>query len=209
MIGGMDVAGVDSEVGRLRTVVLHRPGPELKRLTPRNSADLLFDAIPWFGRAQEEHDVFAPALRDHGVEVLYLRDLLIEALGTPDARAAVVAHTLDDPRLGRSLRRDVGAHLAGLDAADLVGVLIGGLAHEELRPGSGLVYQLMSSHDFVVPPLPNLLFTRDSAVWIGSSVAVTSPSMPARRRETWLTDAIYTHHPRFAGTARVYSPGEE
>jgi arginine deiminase len=201
--------GVDSEVGRLRTVVLHRPGPELKRLTPRNSADLLFDAIPWVERAQEEHDVFAAALREHDVEVLYLLDLLVDTLAAPDARAAVVAHTLGDPRLGRTLRREVGAHLAALDADGLAAVLTGGLAHEELRGGSGLVYQLMDPHEFVVPPLPNLLFTRDSAVWIGSSVAVTSPSMPARRRETWLTDVIYTHHPRFAGSRRVYSPGEE
>src|SRR3954463_757592 len=93
-------AGVETEVGRLRTVVLHRPGPELKRLTPRNSADLLFDALPWVERAQDEHDVFATALRDHGVEVLYLRELLVEALASADARAAVVARTLDDPRLG-------------------------------------------------------------------------------------------------------------
>jgi arginine deiminase len=206
---GVDKAGVDSEVGRLRTVVLHRPGPELKRLTPRNSADLLFDAIPWVERAQDEHDVFATALRDHGVEVLYLGELLVETLASADARASIVADTLDDPRLGRTLRREVGAHLAALDPAELAAVLIGGLAHEELRRGSGLVYQLMGSHDFVVPPLPNLLFTRDSAVWIGSSVAVTSPSMPARRRETQLTDIVYTHHPRFAGTPRIYSPREQ
>ncbi|MDQ1684379.1 MAG: arginine deiminase [Frankiaceae bacterium] len=202
--------GVQSEVGRLRTVVLHRPGPELKRLTPRNSADLLFDAIPWVERAQEEHDVFAAALRDHGVEVLYLGELLVETLAaSPDARAAVIAHTLDDPQLGRTLRREVGACLESLDPSELAAVLVGGLAHEELQRGSGLVYQLMNPHDFVVPPLPNLLFTRDSAVWIGSSVAVTSPSMPARRRETWLTEAVYTHHPNFVGTQRIYSPGEE
>jgi arginine deiminase len=206
---GVASNGVNSEVGRLRTVVLHRPGPELKRLTPRNSTDLLFDAIPWVERAQEEHDVFAAALREHGVDVLYLGELLVDTLADADARAAVIAHTLDDPRLGRTLRREVGACLADFDPAELAAVLVGGLAHEELRRGSGLVYQLMSPHDFVVPPLPNLLFTRDSAVWIGSSVAVTSPSMPARRRETWLTDAIYTHHPRFAGTPRIYSPGEE
>jgi arginine deiminase len=202
--------GVQSEVGRLRTVVLHRPGPELKRLTPRNSADLLFDAIPWVERAQEEHDVFAAALREHGVEVLYLGELLVETLAaSPDARAAVIAHTLDDPQLGRTLRREVGACLESLDPSELAAVLVGGLAHEELQRGSGLVYQLMNPHDFVVPPLPNLLFTRDSAVWIGSSVAVTSPSMPARRRETWLTEAVYTHHPKFVGTQRIYSPGEE
>src|SRR4051812_11251346 len=99
---------VTSEVGRLRTVLLHRPGAELSRLTPRNSADLLFDGVPWVGRAQEEHDAFAEALRDHGVEVLYLQQLLAEALDVPDARAevvhAAVAPTLVGPTLATTLR---------------------------------------------------------------------------------------------------------
>ena len=202
-------AGVDSEVGRLRTVLLHRPGPELKRLTPRNSADLLFDGIPWVERAQDEHDAFADTLRSRGVDVLYLRELLVEALAVPAARERVVECTVDDPRLGATLRAQVRSYLDDLDPDGLAAVLIGGLAHEELRAGRGLVYRLMDPHDFVVAPLPNLLFTRDSSVWLRDSVAVTSPSMPARRRETWLTDVIYTHHPRFAGTRRVYSPGEE
>ena len=201
--------GVDSEVGPLRSVILHRPGPELRRLTPRNSADLLFDAIPWVERAQDEHDTFAAALRSRGVEVLYLRDLVAEALAVPAARREVVAGTLDDPRLGATLRSEVHRYLDELAPDELTDVLIGGLAHEELRTGSGLVFRLMDPHDFVVPPLPNLLFTRDSSVWLPDAVAVTSPSMPARRRETWLTDAVYRHHPRFAGSAIVYSPGEE
>jgi arginine deiminase len=201
--------GVDSEVGRLRTVVLHRPGAELKRLTPRNSADLLFDGIPWVERAQEEHDAFADALRSRDVEVLYLRELLVETMAVAAARDEVVDHTLTDPLLGVSLRRDVERYLADLDPAALVDVLVGGLAHEELGNGSGLVWELMDRHEFVIPPLPNLLFTRDSSVWVRDAVAVTSPSMAARRRETWLTDALYRHHPRFAGTPLLYSPGEE
>src|SRR5260221_6531273 len=82
--------GATSEVGRLRSVLLHRPGPELSRLTPRNNADLLFDGVPWVGRAQEEHDAFAQALRDRGVEVLYLQPLLVETFESPAARAEVV-----------------------------------------------------------------------------------------------------------------------
>lgn len=200
--------GVDSEVGQLRSVLLHRPGPELKRLTPRNSADLLFDGIPWVERAQEEHDAFAEALRRRGVQVLYLRELLVECLGNDDARKQVTAHTLDDPRLGATLRTQLQRYLDDLDADALASALIGGVAHEELRGGGGLVYQLMDSHDFVMPPLPNLLFTRDSSVWLGDTVAVTSPSMPARSRETWLTEAIYSHHPAFSDVRRIYSPGE-
>jgi arginine deiminase len=201
---------VDSEVSRLSTVLLHRPGAELARLTPRNNDSLLFDAIPWVGRAQEEHDAFAAALRAHDVEVLYLGQLLAETLDVPAARAELTAHVLADPRLGDTLRARVADHLADLEPLALAGVLTAGLAHDELRgPTGGLVYALMDPHDFVIDPLPNLLFTRDSSVWIRDRVAVTSLAMPARRRETTLTDAIYRHHPRFAGTRTLYSPALE
>ena len=201
--------GADSEVGRLRTVLLHRPGPELKRLTPRNNDKLLFDGIPWVGRAQEEHDAFAQTLRDHGVEVLYLTDLLAETIEHEAARADCIQAVLDDPRYGETLRRILRSHLNDLPAEDLALALTAGLAHEELRSGRGLAYTLMDAHDFVVDPLPNLLFTRDSSVWVGDRVAITSLAMPARRRETTLTGAIYTYHPRFAGTPRVYDPALE
>ncbi len=197
---------VDSEVGRLATVVLHRPGPELARLTPRNNDSLLFDGIPWVQRAQEEHDTFAEALRSRGVEVLYVADLVSEVLTLAQARAELTTAALSDVRLGDTLRAAVADHLAGLDPAGLAGVLIAGLAHEELKTGSGLVYALMDRHDFIIDPLPNLLFTRDSAVWIGDRVAVTSLAMPARRRETTLTAAIYRYHQRFTGTELVYDP---
>ncbi len=200
---------VDSEVGRLRTVLLHRPGPELKRLTPRNNDKLLFDGIPWVGRAQEEHDAFAAALREHDVEVLYLADLLVEALEVPAARTDTIAAVAADPRLGTTLRETVVEHLTGLHPVDLADVLMAGLAHEETHDGFSLSYRLMDTHDFVIEPLPNLLFTRDSSVWLRDRVAVTSPSMPARQREATLTQAIYQHHPRFAGTLRVYEAGRE
>jgi arginine deiminase len=201
---------VDSEVGRLATVMLHRPGPELARLTPRNNDSLLFDGIPWVGRAQEEHDAFAAALRDRGVEVLYLGQLLAETLVVAEARAEVIAGVLDDRRLGESLRARVAGYLADQDAPRLAEVLMSGLAHEELKPGpAGLVYRLMDRHEFVIDPLPNLLFTRDSSVWVRDRVAVTSLAMPARSRETSLTQAIYRHHPRFAGTPTIFSPGLE
>jgi arginine deiminase len=199
----------DSEVGRLRTVLLHRPGAELKRLTPRNNDSLLFDGIPWVGRAQEEHDAFAEALRVRGVEVLYLADLIRETLAVDAARELVTRSVLTDVRLGQMLRRTVDRHLETLDAAELAEVLMAGLAHHELRAGSGLTYALMDKHEFVIDPLPNLLFTRDSSVWVGDQVAVTSLAMPARSRETALTKAIYTHHPRFTGTKQLYDAGLE
>ncbi len=200
---------VDSEVGRLRTVLLHRPGPELKRLTPRNNDSLLFDGIPWVGRAREEHDAFAAALGDRGVEVLYLADLLAATLEVPDARAELTEAVLADHRLGDTLRARVSDYLTDLGPAALATVLTAGLAHEEIRTGHGLVYTLMDRHDFVIDPLPNLLFTRDSSAWLGGHVAVTSLAMPARSRETTITRAIYRHHPRFAGTPLLYEPALE
>src|SRR3954449_1064989 len=122
--------GADSEVGRLRTVMLHRPGPELKRLTPRNNDKLLFDGIPWVGRAQDEHDAFADALRDHGVEVLYLADLLATALEVEAARTEAIDAVLRDPRLGGTLHGCVSRWRQGLHPADLGGALMAGLAHE-------------------------------------------------------------------------------
>ncbi|BEL10711.1 arginine deiminase [Actinoplanes sichuanensis] len=198
---------VDSEVSRLRTVLLHRPSAELARLTPRNNDSLLFDGIPWVSRAQEEHDAFAEALRSRGVEVLYLGELLAETLTVPEARAELTAGVLSARRLGDSLRAGVAGYLADQDPDRLGEILIAGLAHEEIKPGGGgLVYEMMDRHDFVIDPLPNLLFTRDSSVWVRDRVAVTSLAMRARRRETTLTHAIYRHHPRFVGAELLFDP---
>ena len=154
---------VDSEVGRLRTVLLHRPGAELKRLTPRNNDQLLFDGIPWVDRAQEEHDGFAQALRDHGVEVLYLAELLEQALARPGGPGVDRSRPCwRTPASGPTLRTVVRRHLHDLHPVDLAGVLMAGLTQRELKTGRGLTYRLMDEHDFVVDPLPNLLFTRDS-----------------------------------------------
>ncbi|MEU4390798.1 arginine deiminase [Kribbella sp. NPDC023855] len=195
--------GVDSEVGPLRTVMLHRPGNELRRLTPRNNDKLLFDGIPWVGRAQDEHDAFAQVLRDRDVEVLYLDKLLSEALGDPDARASAITGATEDLRLGDTLREYLRASLAALDPVQLAEALMAGVRNDEVRAG-GLVTSLLAHEDFLIDPLPNLLFTRDSSVWIRDSVAVTSLAMPARVRETQLTELIYSYHPRFVGAGKVY-----
>ena len=198
-----------SEVGRLRTVVLHRPGAELRRLTPRNNDELLFDGVPWVARAQEEHDAFAGALTERGVEVLYLDRLLAEVLDVPAAREQLVAAAVDDPRIGATLQHASVDHLSGLASDDLAAALIGGVAHDELPGARGLAWELMALGDFVVRPLPNLLFTRDSSVWVGDQVAITSLAMPARHRESTITGAIYQHHPRFGGPQRLYDPSLE
>jgi arginine deiminase len=202
---------VTSEVGRLRTVMLHRPGPELSRLTPRNNADLLFDGLPWVSRAQDEHDGFASALRDRGVEVLYLRTLLEQALEVPEARAAVVDSAVAPTEVGPQLATVLHAWLMDLPSDELAGVIAAGLTHEELpaHGADGVVARLSTQGQFVVRPLPNLLFTRDSSVWVDDHVAVTSPSMHARQRERAVTGAVYRHHPRFAGTPLLYGGSEQ
>ena len=196
--------GADSEVGRLTTVMLHRPGNELKRLTPRNNDRLLFDGIPWVSRAQEEHDAFAETLRDRGVEVLYLTDLLTETLGSELARNHAITSALSGLHLGDTMRRYLAQGLRDLTPAELTDVLTAGIRNDEVKGGHGLVTSLLDPHDFLVDPLPNLLFTRDSSVWVRDRVAVTSLAMPARKRETQLTELIYTEHPRFAGTRKIH-----
>ncbi|HEY2057561.1 arginine deiminase [Amycolatopsis sp. NBC_01480] len=197
---------MDSEVGPLRAVLLHRPGNELKRLTPRNNDQLLFDSIPWVDRAQQEHDAFAEVLRGRGVEVLLLADSLRTALEDQRAHTAGVHAAVDERRLGGDLADSVRSHLTSVDAGTLAEVLMAGMTFEELpfAEGSSLVRMMHDPRDFAVDPLPNLLFTRDSSAWIGDRVAISSLTMPARRRETAVLDLVYAYHPRFRHAARAY-----
>ncbi|MFZ2526790.1 MAG: arginine deiminase [Rhodococcus sp. (in: high G+C Gram-positive bacteria)] len=201
---------VDSEVGVLRTVMLHRPGGELERLTPRNNDQLLFDALPWVARAQDEHDAFADVLRGRGVEVLLLSELLTETLEVSGAaRIQGISSAVDPRRLGHTLAQDLATHLRTLPAPDLMRILVAGMTFDEL-PETGvagppsLVRLMHHGADFVIDPLPNLLFTRDSSFWIGPRVAIPALALPARRREATLTDLIYAFHPRFLGVRRAY-----
>ncbi len=200
--------GCNSELGRLRVAILHRPGAELRRLTPRNNDDLLFDGLPWVARAQEEHDMFAELLRSRGVEVLLLSDLLTEALVSGAARMQGIAASVDALRLGVPLAHELSAYLRGLDPAALAHVLMAGMTFAELpsdaRADDSLVHRMHHDNDYVIEPLPNLVFTRDSSIWVGPRVVIPSLALPARAREASLTDLIYAHHPRFTGVRRAY-----
>ena len=202
------VLGSNSEVGTLRAVILHRPGAELARLTPRNNDRLLFDGLPWVAKAQEEHDAFASLLRSRGVEVLLLADLLTEALASGAARMHGIAAAVDTRRLGLPLAQELSQYLRTLPPEPLAHVLMAGMTFTELPSSASaelsLVRRMHHGADFVIDPLPNLLFTRDSSFWIGPRVAITSLALPARVRETSLTDVIYAHHPRFTGVRRAY-----
>ena len=208
--GERPALGANSEVGRLRAVMLHRPGDELRRLTPRNSDQLLFDGLPWVDRAQEEHDAFAEVLRGRGVEVLLLGDLLTETIANSGAaRMQGIAAAVSPRRLGHHLAHDLATELRKLSPTDLAGVLMAGMTFDEMPESaasarSSLVWRMHHGTEFAIDPLPNLLFTRDSSFWIGDRFAITSLALPARVRETSLTDLIYAHHPRFLGVRRAY-----
>jgi arginine deiminase len=185
-------------VGQLRRVIVHRPGIELQRLTPANRADLLFDDVVWAQRAREEHDAFTDALRAHSVEVLYLQDLLAEALAVADARTALLNETLNHLALGPSLSDELGQWLGSLSAHDLAGHLIGGVTLEELPFASrSLMAQTSAPAAFAIPPLPNHVYTRDSSAWAFHGVSVHAMAKPARRREALHLELIYRYHPLF------------
>jgi arginine deiminase len=193
---------VDSEVGRLRQVILHRPDLELKRLTPDNAAELLFDDLLWVSEAQAEHDAFAATLRDRGVTVHYYGELLTQTLAIGEARDYVLGRVFD-PRLHGPLAVDtLRTTLGGLDAAALAGFLVGGITKREfLELGSepsSIAFHSLDPDGFVLAPLPNLLYQRDTSSWIYDGVSINAMRRRARMRETISDEAMYQWHPMFA-----------
>ncbi|MEU3463251.1 arginine deiminase [Streptomyces sp. NPDC006733] len=204
---------VDSEAGRLRRVILHRPDLELKRLTPSNKDALLFDDLLWVRRARAEHDGFADVLRDRGVEVHLFGDLLREALAVPEARALVLDRVFDEKEYGPLATDHLRASFDELPVADLVEALVGGMTKREFlerfaEPVS-VLFHAMSLDDFLLAPLPNHIFTRDTSAWVYDGVSINAMRWPARQRETVHFEAIYRHHPLFAGGGfHVWSEGQ-
>ncbi len=193
---------VDSEVGTLRQVILHRPDLELKRLTPDNAADLLFDDVLWVSEAQAEHDAFAGTLRDHGVVVHYYADLFAETLEIGEAREYVLDRVFD-PRLHGPLAIDaLRDAMEGLGPGDLARFLIGGITKREileLGPApKSIAFHSLDLDGFVLAPLPNLLYQRDTSSWIYGGVSVNAMRRRARMRETISDEAMYMWHPMFA-----------
>ena len=202
----MTAFGVHSEVGKLRQVIVHRPELSLKRLTPDNHDELLFDDVLWVERAQWEHDQFVARMRERGVEVFYVQDLLSEALAaSEDMRKRLIELVASEYVVGLSLVDEVSALLASLAPDVLARHLIGGMTVAESGldtsrlGGSSLIASAVDDDQtFILPPLPNSLFTRDSSCWIYGGVSVNPMFWPARRREAFNMGAIYRAHPKFA-----------
>ncbi|HET7487125.1 MAG TPA: arginine deiminase [Acidimicrobiales bacterium] len=201
--------GVYSEVGKLRKVMVHRPDLSLKRLTPSNHDDLLFDDVLWVERAQYEHDQFVARMRERGVEVFHLLDLLGEALAaSDDNRKRIIELVVSEYTVGWSLVDEIRQVLWEFPADKLARHLVGGLtvAEAELDLSAYAQISLIGAalddpSTFVLPPLPNTLFTRDSSCWIYNGVSINPMYWPARRREAYNVGAIYRGHPMFQKAA--------
>jgi arginine deiminase len=203
---------VDSEVGRLRQVIVHRPDLELKRLTPSNKDDLLFDDVLWVKQARQEHDAFVDALREAGVEVHLFDELLRAVVALPEAKKEILDSVLDERVYGPMAVDPLRNLFDGMDDDDLATYLMGGISKgevlERIEEPRSIPFRVLDTDAMVLPPLPNLLFPRDTTAWIYGGVAINSMRKKARMRETALYQAIYRYHPMFADEAfEVWSPG--
>jgi arginine deiminase len=190
--------GVNSEVGKLRRVLVHRPGLEHTRLTPSNAEELLFDDVLWVARAQAEHDMFCEVMRQRGVEVFEAGELLAQALASPEARNWVCGHILNELEVGVTAAQRAREWVAGADPALVAEFLIGGITKADVQRDVGLVWESADPTSMLLPPLPNFLFQRDPSCWIYDGVTINPMTKPARRPETMITEVIYRFHPMFA-----------
>ena len=193
--------GVHSEVGKLRTVMVCRPGLAHQRLTPGNCHDLLFDDVIWVQEAQKDHYDFVLKMQQRGVEVLELHNLLAETLGNAAARSWILDRRVTANNVGRAVSQAVRPWLEAMPAVKLADHLIGGIAMEDLpkSENSALLLDALGGTSFLVPPIPNTLFQRDPSCWIYNGVTCNPMYWPAREPETLLQRAIYKFHPIFKG----------
>ncbi|GAB2657902.1 arginine deiminase [Nocardia goodfellowii] len=195
--------GVHSEVGQLRKVLMCAPGLAHERLTPTNCDDLLFDDVLWVQNAKRDHFDFMTKLRDRGVEVVEFHNLLAETLARPGARDWILDRTVIANQVGLGFIHHTRGYLESLDERTLATYLIGGLAVADV-PDCGRGYRALAdgqagAREYLLPPLPNTLYTRDTTCWIYGGVTLNPLFWPARHDETLLMKAIYTFHPDFTG----------
>jgi arginine deiminase len=205
--------GVHSEVGQLRKVLVCEPGLAHRRLTPTNCDNLLFDDVLWVDSAQRDHREFVANLRQRGVEVVELHEMLTEVLGRPEAKAWLLDRKIVPNEVGLGLVNETRSFLEGLDDRTLADYLIGGLATtdlpDDLRPGYvALARDHSGARDYLMPPLPNTLYTRDTTCWIYGGVTLNPLYWPARHDETLIMKALYLFHPDLAGATTWWGDPE-
>ncbi len=201
-----------SEVGRLRKVLLHRPGLELENLMPEYLDRLLFDDIPYLKEAQREHDAFADCLRKAGVEVVYLENLVAESITDEGVRKALIRQFLDESGVeDRHTWDALETYFADLNNTELVAAMMAGVRKSQLRRRSGRLSDHLTAaegdYPFAVDPMPNLYFTRDPFATIGTGVSIHKMHTVTRNRETLFGKFIFEHHPEYKNTPRWYDRG--
>lgn len=207
----MSQFGVYSEVGVLKRVLVCRPGLAQRRLTPENCQALLFDDVLWVSQAMTDHYTFVNLMRERGVEVLDLYDLLTDVLTEPAARAWILDRKLTLNSVDAPLQKPLRSWFDELPATQLAEFLIGGLLPAELPfKVSSLTLACLKPAGFLLPPLPNTLFTRDSSSWVFDGVILSTMFWPVRSQETLLTECIYRFHPLFVNHLKIWwSCGEK
>ena len=196
---------ITSEIGTLKTVLLHRPGAELENLTPTYLKDLLFDDIPYLKVAQEEHDAFANVLRSHGIEVLYLDQMVADSLNDDQIKDKFIREMIVSSKQGdRRVTDSIIGFLWNMSTIDMVRKVMAGIRKDELPVPEEHIQQLHSMvegdpYPFYLDPMPNLYFMRDPAAVIGNGLTINRMHWPARRRESLFSKYIIEYHPRFAG----------
>jgi len=201
-----------SEIGRLKRVLLHRPGGELENLMPEYLERLLFDDIPYLKEAQKEHDAFADCLRSQGVEVVYLTDLVAESLTDGDVRRELLRQFLDEADIQDSRTREAAEEfLSAMPDQEMVAAMMAGVRKSQLRTGSARLGDYLSAagddYPFAVDPMPNLYFTRDPFATIGTGVSLHKMHTITRNRETLFGKFIFEHHPLYKNAPRWYDRG--
>nr|AFV46229.1 arginine deiminase [Streptococcus intermedius F0413] len=206
---------VFSEIGKLKKVMLHRPGKELENLMPDHLERLLFDDIPFLEDAQKEHDAFADALRKEGIEVLYLEKLTAESLTSPEIRNEFIEEYLNEANIrGAQTKVAIRDILHGIeDNLELVEKTMAGFQKAELpeipEEAKGLTDLVESDYPFAIDPMPNLYFTRDPFATIGNAVSLNHMYSDTRNRETLYGKYIFKHHPVYGGNVELVYNREE
>ena len=203
-----------SEIGRLKKVLLHRPGQELENLMPDYLERLLFDDIPYLREAQREHDAFAECLREQGVEVLYLTDLVVNSLTSREIRQDFIRQFLDESGIKDQRTKELlGEYLERMQDKEMVSAMMAGVRKSQLNRESGSLEDMLAAagddYPFVVDPMPNLYFTRDPFATIGTGVSIHKMLTATRNRETLFGKFIFEHNPEYMHVPRWYDRGEE